>query len=72
MADVRDRPQCPPTALGRAIRELPATERPRERLALRGVGGLTAAELIGLVWGSGTHGRRRSILPRTRWPATTG
>ena len=42
---------------GRAIRELPATERPRERLALRGVGGLTAAELIGLVWGSGTHGR---------------
>ena len=42
---------------GRAIRELPATERPRERLAMRGVGGLTAAELIGLVWGSGTHGR---------------
>ena len=26
---------------GRAIRELPAAERPRERLALRGVGGLT-------------------------------
>jgi DNA repair protein RadC len=42
---------------GRAIRELPLTERPRERLALRGVGGLTAAELIGLVWGSGTRGR---------------
>ena len=32
-------------------------ERPRERLAMRGVGGLTAAELIGLVWGSGTRGR---------------
>ena len=42
---------------GRSIKEVPATERPRERLALRGVGGLTAAELIGLVWGSGTHGR---------------
>ena len=44
-------------AAGRAIRELPAAERPRERLALRGPGGLTAAELIGLVWGSGTRGR---------------
>ncbi len=42
---------------GRAIRELPATERPRERLAMRGVGGLTVAELIALVWGSGTRGR---------------
>ena len=42
---------------GRAIRELPATERPRERLALRGAAGLTAAELIALVWGSGTRGR---------------
>ena len=42
---------------GRAIRELPATERPRERLALRGVAGLTAAELLALVWGSGTRGR---------------
>ena len=44
-------------APGRAIRELPPAERPRERLALRGVGGLTTAELIGLVWGSGTRGR---------------
>ncbi len=42
---------------GRAIREVPLAERPRERLALRGVGGLTSAELIGLVWGSGTRGR---------------
>jgi DNA repair protein RadC len=42
---------------GRAIREVPAAERPRERLAMRGVGGLTSAELIGLVWGSGTRGR---------------
>src|SRR4051812_12253205 len=42
---------------GRAIRELPATERPRERLALRGAGGLSAAELIALLWGSGSRGR---------------
>ena len=30
---------------GRALREVPVAERPRERLALRGPGGLTAAEL---------------------------
>ena len=42
---------------GRAIRELPTTERPRERLAQRGAGGLTSAELIGLIWGSGSRGR---------------
>ncbi|HYH91687.1 MAG TPA: DNA repair protein RadC [Candidatus Saccharimonadales bacterium] len=42
---------------GHAIRELPAAERPRERLAQRGPGGLTAAELIALLWGSGTRGR---------------
>jgi DNA repair protein RadC len=42
---------------GRAIREVPVSERPRERLALRGLGGLTAAELIALVWGSGVRGR---------------
>ena len=42
---------------GHAIRETPVAERPRERLAQRGAGGLTAAELIGLLWGSGTRGR---------------
>ncbi|HUQ78245.1 MAG TPA: DNA repair protein RadC [Patescibacteria group bacterium] len=42
---------------GRAIRELPAAERPRERLAMRGAGGLSSAELIGLLWGSGSRGR---------------
>jgi DNA repair protein RadC len=48
-----------PTGLapGRSIRETPATERPRERLALRGAAGLSTAELIALVWGSGTRGR---------------
>ena len=42
---------------GRAIRELPASERPRERLAARGPGGLSAAELVALVWGTGAGGR---------------
>lgn len=42
---------------GRAIRELPPSERPRERLHLRGPAGLTASELIGLLWGSGSRGR---------------
>ena len=51
MADVH------PIVPGRAIRELPMTERPRERLALRGAAGLTSAELIALVWSSGTRGR---------------
>src|SRR5256714_8702148 len=44
-------------AAGRAIREIPADERPRERLAMRGAAGLSAAELIGLLWGSGSRGR---------------
>jgi DNA repair protein RadC len=42
---------------GRRIRELPATERPRERLALRGPAGLSSAELIAILWGAGTAGR---------------
>jgi len=57
VAGLRESPDGPPAAGGRAMRELPITERPRERLALRGPGGLTSAELIGLVWGSGTRGR---------------
>lgn len=44
-------------ARGHTIREVPVAERPRERLALRGAAGLTAAELIALLWGSGTRGR---------------
>jgi DNA repair protein RadC len=47
----------PTVHAGRAIRELAASERPRERLAMRGAGGLSAAELIGLLWGSGSRGR---------------
>ena len=37
----------------RSVRDLPAAERPRERLALRGPAGLSAAELIACVWGTG-------------------
>jgi DNA repair protein RadC len=46
-----------PGATGGAIREMPSAERPRERLAARGAAGLSAAELIALVWGSGSAGR---------------
>ena len=42
---------------GRAIREVPSDERPRERLAMRGAGGLSSAELIALLWGAGARGR---------------
>jgi DNA repair protein RadC len=46
-----------PFPQGRTLRELPATERPRERLELRGAAGLTSSELIALLWGSGARGR---------------
>jgi DNA repair protein RadC len=41
----------------RRLRELPPEERPRERMSLRGAAGLSSAELIALVWGSGAAGR---------------
>lgn len=44
----------------RRLRELPIAERPRERLCQRGPGSLTNAELIGLLWGSGTA-RRNAV-----------
>jgi DNA repair protein RadC len=40
---------------GLLARELPPGEAPRERLSSRGVGGLSAAELIGLLWGPGSR-----------------
>jgi DNA repair protein RadC len=40
-----------------AINRRPLDERPRERLQQRGAGGLSAAELIALVWGTGGRGR---------------
>ena len=42
-------------AFRHSVRELPQGERPRERLESRGPQGLSAAELMGLVWGSGTR-----------------
>ena len=38
-----------------AIRELPASERPRERLRLHGPAAMSASELLALVWGTGTR-----------------
>ncbi len=35
----------------------PRYERPRERLAIHGAGALSAAELIGILWGTGSRGR---------------
>jgi DNA repair protein RadC len=49
-------------SLARTIREIPADERPRERLALRGAAGLSSAELIALLWGSGAAGRSAIAL----------
>lgn len=40
----------------RSVRELPLAERPRERLTARGAAGLSASELIALVWGPGSPG----------------
>jgi DNA repair protein RadC len=39
----------------RSIRDLPAAERPRERLAARGPAGLSSAELISLLWAPGSR-----------------
>lgn len=64
-----------PRRLGRTLRELPAAERPRERLELRGAGGLTSAELIALLWGSGSRGRSAVGLAEdaiTRFDGLTG
>jgi len=33
------------------------SERPRERLAVHGASALSAAELIGVLWGTGSHGK---------------
>jgi DNA repair protein RadC len=54
---------------------MPPLERPRERLAARGVAGLSSAELIGLLWGSGSRGRSAVDLAEdalTRHDGLTG
>ena len=45
----------PRTDATRAVRELPSAERARVRLVARGPAGLSAAELIGLIWASGSR-----------------
>ena len=45
-----------------SVRELPAAERPRERLVARGAAGLSSSELIGLLWSSGARGSSVSAL----------
>ena len=46
----------------RSVRELPAAERPRERLASHGPGGLSATELIAVILGTGASGRSATDL----------
>ena len=46
----------------RSVRELPPAERPRERLAARGASGLSSAELIGLLWASGSRQASASAM----------
>ncbi len=55
---------CPPSHLPRhrssaalSIREMPAAERPRERLALHGAARLSAIELLAIVLGTGRGGQ---------------
>lgn len=45
-------------AIGRShrVRELPSSERPRERLAVHGAQGLSAGELLAVLWGAGRTG----------------
>src|SRR5215212_2766278 len=50
----------PPSPNALTIRELPRSERPRERLKHLGAQSLGAAELIAIVLGTGT-GRRSSL-----------
>jgi DNA repair protein RadC len=45
------------TRAARSVQDLPPAERPRERLASRGPSGLSAAELIAIVVGTGGRGR---------------
>jgi DNA repair protein RadC len=51
----RRQPRAAELALAR-LDMPPARERPRERLATHGAAALSAAELIGVLWGTGTHG----------------
>jgi DNA repair protein RadC len=55
-----------------AIREIPATERPRERLRQHGAQALSAVELIAILFGSGGEGRSAIDLARDVLAASQG
>lgn len=57
---------------GVAIRELPSTERPRERLKQHGPHALSAIELVAILFGSGSEGRSSIDLARDVLGASQG
>jgi DNA repair protein RadC len=57
-------PVLPPTLPGRRIRDWPADERPRERLARSGPGHLSDAELLAVLLGRGVRGLTALDLAR--------
>lgn len=66
MAATRAAPERP------SVQELPAAERPRERLAARGAAGLSSAELIGLLWAAGARGSSISAVAEGALAACDG
>jgi DNA repair protein RadC len=48
--------QAEPRPTRRAVRELPAAERPRERMAASGPAALSGPELLSVLWGTGRPG----------------
>ena len=46
------------------VRELPATERPRERLVAHGSAALSASELLAVLWGAGSRDAATEALTR--------
>lgn len=58
-----DRPETPPGSSPAVtyvpIRDMPASERPRERLSAHGPEALSIAELIAIIWRTGTSGTHR-------------
>ena len=56
---------------GRSLRELPLSERPRERILRTGPASLTSAELIAILWGSGIPGATVVVhdVKSFRWPS---
>lgn len=57
---------------GVAIRELPSTERPRERLKQHGAHALSAVELVAILFGSGSKGRSSIDLARDALGSSQG